>query len=66
MRANDDYQQQHPRAPSRFYYVGGEWFYSTREGEHGPYASREEAEADAHRYAGLNAHLEEARRARED
>lgn len=64
MRATDDRQQKHARAPTRFYHLHGEWFYSTREGEHGPYPSREEAEADARRYAGLNAHLDGTRRTR--
>ncbi len=35
-----------PFRTGRFFSVGGEWFFSTREGEnHGPYASRQIAEA---------------------
>lgn len=61
MRHSDDTPGTYSRAGSRFYQEEGRWFYSTREGVHGPFDSREDAEADARRYAGLHAHLEHLR-----
>ena len=61
MRHSDITPGTHSRTASRFYEQEGRWFYSTREGEHGPFDSREDAEADARRYAGLHAHLEQVR-----
>jgi hypothetical protein len=61
MRNSDTKPRPHFRAESRFYQQDGQWFYSTREGEHGPFASRHDAEADARLYAGLHAHLEQVR-----
>ena len=61
MRNSDTTSGSHFRAASRFYQQDGRWFYSTREGEHGPFGSRNDAEADARRYAGLHAHIEHVR-----
>lgn len=61
MRNSDTTPGTHFRAESRFYQQDGRWFYSTREGEHGPFDSRQDAEADAGLYAGLHAHLEQVR-----
>ncbi len=58
MRRNDNELRPHFRTASRFYQQDGAWFYSTREGDHGPFSSREDAEADARLYAGLHSHLQ--------
>jgi hypothetical protein len=57
MRSSDSRPGTHFRAGSRFYQENGLWFYSTREGEHGPFSSKEDAEADARLYAGLHSHI---------
>ena len=44
MRESDEQQTKHFRTGSRFFCADGKWFYSTREGEVGPFNSREEAE----------------------
>ena len=61
MRNSDSSPESHFRAASRFYQENGSWFYSTREGEHGPFDSRDDAEADARLYAGLHSHIEQVR-----
>lgn len=62
MRRTDSKPRTHFRAPTRLYQeAGGAWYYSTREGEHGPFAKREDAEADARLYVGLQAHLSQAK-----
>ncbi|MEQ8860339.1 MAG: DUF6316 family protein [Pseudomonadales bacterium] len=62
MRQTDDAVRPHFRSSSRFYQQDGTWFYTTREGEHGPFSTREDAEADARLYAGLHNHLERPKR----
>ena len=61
MRNSDDRPVDHDRSATRYYQRDGVWYYATREGEHGPYPSREDAEDDARRYAGLHSHLENNR-----
>lgn len=58
MRDTDRAPKTYFRTASRFYQQQDGWYYSTREGEHGPFDSREDAEADARLYAGLHSHLE--------
>ena len=45
MRESDDQETKHFRTGSRFFCADGKWFYSTREGDEGPYDTREKAEA---------------------
>lgn len=40
----------HFRSDSRLFCADGEWWFSTREGEEGPYANREEAELGLERF----------------
>jgi hypothetical protein len=61
MRNSDDRPADHDRAATRYYQKDGAWFYATREGEHGPYPTRESAAEDARRYVGLHSHLETTR-----
>jgi len=61
MRSSDHRPADHDRSATRYYQQQGAWFYSTREGEHGPYPTREAAEEDARRYAGLHSHLKNTR-----
>ncbi len=61
MRNSDTNEGRLFRSGSRFYQLNGSWFYATREGEHGPFDTREDAETDARLYAGLHSHLEHAR-----
>ena len=61
MRSSDDILQRFFRSESRFYRENGAWYYATREGNHGPFDSRADAEADARLYAGLHSHIEQAR-----
>lgn len=66
MRNSDVTSADFPRAATRFYQSHGGWYYATREGEHGPFADRQAAEADAERYTGLQSHIETARQKRVD
>lgn len=65
VRNSDVTSTDHPRAATRFYQSNGRWFYLTREGERGPFADRQSAEADAERYAGLQSRIETARQKRQ-
>ena len=51
MRDSDDNEKiRHFRTGNRFYNQNGSWWFSTREGEEGPFRSREQAEAGMARY----------------
>lgn len=41
------------REQDRVFVVNGQWWFTTREGEQGPYDSREAAAQDVHRYADM-------------
>jgi len=58
MRRTDEEQRTYFRVGDRVYQEGESWYYSTREGEHGPFKDRQEAEADMERYVGLQSHLD--------
>jgi hypothetical protein len=65
LRNSDVTSADYRRAATRFYQSNGAWYYATREGEHGPFADRPAAEADARRYADLHSHIESARQKRD-
>ena len=48
-QANADFS----RAPSRTYERDGQWYYASREGEFGPFASEAEAVEDMEAYVAL-------------
>ncbi|XOV84616.1 MAG: DUF6316 family protein [bacterium] len=51
MRESDDNEKiRYFRTGNRFFYQNGSWWFSTREGEEGPFRSREQAEAGMARY----------------
>ena len=51
MRDSDDNEKiRHFRTGNRFFNQNGSWWFSTREGEEGPFRSREHAEAGMARY----------------
>lgn len=43
----------YPRSPSRTYERNGQWYYASREGEFGPFASEAEAVEDLEAYVSL-------------
>jgi hypothetical protein len=53
MRQTDskDHARSYFRSPQRLFVLNGQWFYSTREGDVGPFSSRAAAERDIVRYA---------------
>jgi hypothetical protein len=50
MRRDDHNEGTHFRSRDRVFWMNGEWFFETREDDHGPYASRDAAEAELDRY----------------
>ena len=50
MRKKDSGSSTYFRSGDRVFCLNGSWFYQTREDDHGPFASREEAELDLKRY----------------
>ena len=51
MRESDEKPSaSHFRATERFFRENGQWYFSTREGEEGPFRTREAAEAAMQRY----------------
>jgi hypothetical protein len=59
MRKDDHEEGTHFRSDDRVYCANGEWFFETREDDHGPYASRDAAEAELNRYVAEMRHLSE-------
>ena len=51
MRSDDQNRSTHFRSGDRVFCMNGDWFFQTREDDHGPYRSREEAEIELARYA---------------
>ncbi|MCZ6711848.1 MAG: DUF6316 family protein [Gammaproteobacteria bacterium] len=51
MRIDDHNDGTHFRSGDRVFCMNGEWFFQTREDDHGPYHSRGEAEIELARYA---------------
>ena len=56
MRKSDDNNKKRKyfRAGTRFFRVGTEWFYTTREGDEGPFESEIAASRHLNGYLGLN------------
>ena len=50
MRSKDTEQGTHFRSGNRVFCQNGKWFFQTREDDHGPYQTREDAEADLQHY----------------
>jgi hypothetical protein len=50
---NDQNDRAYRRAETRKARRGDEWFFSSREGEHGPYTSEAEADEELEAYVGL-------------
>ena len=54
MRKSDEQQERHYfRMGDRFFRVDDHWFYTTREGDEGPFRSREEAQTHLSRYLAM-------------
>lgn len=51
MRKDDHDDGTYFRSRDRVFCMNGEWFFQTRENDHGPYRSRDEAEIELARYA---------------
>ena len=60
MRKKDHSDGTHFRSKDRVFCMNGEWFFETREDDHGPYATREAAEADLSRYIDEMSYLDSA------
>ncbi len=50
MRSKDTGKTTHFRSGDRVFCQNGDWFYQTREDDHGPFPTREAAEFDLRRY----------------
>ena len=50
MRKKDTGNTTHFRAGNRVFCLNGEWFFQTREDDHGPFPTRDAAELDLKRY----------------
>jgi hypothetical protein len=55
MRKDDPAKSTFFRSSNRVFSQNGEWFYQTREGDQGPFATREAAAADLERYVSQKA-----------
>ena len=51
VRKSDEKNKVHYRAKDRFFCLDGHWYFLTREGNRGPFDSREEAETELKLYA---------------
>ncbi|MDH3644967.1 MAG: DUF6316 family protein [Gammaproteobacteria bacterium] len=60
MRKKDHDDGTHFRSKDRVFCMNGEWFFETREDDHGPYATREAAEVDLSRYIDEMSYLDGA------
>ena len=58
-RKTDTDNVAHFRAGSRIFRLNNEWYFSSREGEHGPYASEREAAMGLESYVRLASRPEE-------
>lgn len=50
MRASDQSGQMFPRSKERIFSLQQQWYFQTREYDHGPFQSRQAAEAELQRY----------------
>jgi hypothetical protein len=63
MRDTDENEKiRHFRMGHRFFNENGSWWYTTREGEEGPFKSREQAEAAMERYVASIKSMQEFKR----
>lgn len=53
-RKTDPDNVAHFRASSRIFRLNGEWYFSSREGEHGPFQSEQDAARELETYVKLN------------
>jgi hypothetical protein len=60
MRGEDTEQGTHFRSGDRVFCQNGKWFFQTREDDHGPFSTREAAEADLQRYVDEMSFFDEA------
>jgi len=51
MRQGDSEPRNYFRSETRLFNLNGSWYFATREGDQGPFASRDRAQAEAQRYA---------------
>ncbi len=60
MRKSDETQAKHYfRVGDRFFRIDEKWFYTTREGDEGPFGSREQAEAHLRTFVAMQQLTEE-------
>lgn len=50
MRRDDTDERRHFRSTDRLFSTNTVWFFESREGDHGPYDTRQEAQAELARY----------------
>jgi hypothetical protein len=60
MRKTDNQEKQYFRAGARVYCQNGEWFFTTREEDHGPFPTRQAAELNLTRYVTEMEHFDDA------
>lgn len=65
MRKNDEKAARYFRSSDRFVRSDSTWWFTTREGDQGPYHSREEAELALRRYVDAQQMAEDLREQRE-
>jgi len=58
MRKDDQSNATFFRSSDRVFSQNGEWFYQTREGDQGPFVTREAAVADLNRYVNQKAQFD--------
>ncbi len=61
MRKSDQDQKPHFRTGDRVYCQNGQWFFTTREDDHGPYPTREAAELNLSRYVSEMEHFDDVK-----
>ena len=60
MRKDDHDDGPHFRSSERLFCTNGEWFFESRENDHGPYETREEAKTELSRYVRKMSALSES------
>ena len=59
MRRSDTAKQKYPRSTERLFRRQGQWYFQTREGDRGPFNSREAAKVELERFADTMQYMEE-------
>ena len=66
VRHDDSKEKSFFRSPDRVFHMNGEWYFATREGDHGPYPSEVQAQLEIKRFITEKTELAHFQKARED